>query len=207
MTIIQEQLDFIRSPRAVVRRLASDPRAAFVGCRNLLATAVLYEIAILLWAFGSDGVTLPAFLRIPEEQYYFYELIFLIPMFLCTWLLAAGIAYLLSTALGGAGTYDALLGGFGLTMAVSAYLTLIPDYLQGVLWTTGWVPFAEYQEITGRGPLLIVVWAYMLAYVLAHLILYAVTVRHTQGLSRSRAAFVALVSYLGSFAVWITFVR
>ncbi|OGO72840.1 MAG: hypothetical protein A2Z49_05735 [Chloroflexi bacterium RBG_19FT_COMBO_56_12] len=207
MTIIQDQLDFIKSPNTVVKRLATDPRAAFVGLRNVLAIAVLYEIAILLWAFGADSLTLPALLRIPEQQYYFYELVFLIPLFLFTWLLASGIAYLMFKAMGGSGSFDAILGGFGLTMAVSAYFTLIPDYVQGVLWTTGWVPFPEYQELTGRGILLIVVWAYLLAYVLAHLLLYSVTVQHTQGLNRTRSAFVAFVSFIGSFAVWITFVR
>jgi hypothetical protein len=205
--IFREQLDYLRTPVEYVQRLASDPHAALVGLRHVLAIAVLYELAILLWAFGADGVTLPPFLRIPEQQYYFVELIFLIPLFILTWLLAAGIAYLLSKALGGNGSFDALLGGFGLAMAVSAYFTLIPDYLQGILWTTGWVPFAEYQEITGRGVLLLIVWVYMLAYVLSHVILYALTVRHTQGLSRSRAVVVGLMAFLGSFAVWITYAR
>jgi len=207
MTVLRDQVGFIRSPSAFVRRLATDPRAAFIGFRNVLAIAILYEGVYLLWAFGADGVTLPPFLRIPEEQYYFYELVFHIPLTLFTWLLASGIAYVTSKALGGSGPFDAILGGFGLTMAVSAYFTLIPDYVQGILWTTGWVPFSEYQELTGKGILLVIVWAYMLAYVFAHLFLYSITVQHTQGLSRIRSASVALLSFLGSFAVWITIAR
>jgi hypothetical protein len=207
MTNVRDQLDFVGSPSAFVQQLATDPRAVFVGFRNVLAVAVLYEIAILLWAIGADGVTLPPLLRIPEEQYYSYELVFLIPLFLITWLLASAIAYVMSKALRGRGSFDAILGGFGLTMAVSTYFTLIPDLIQGILWTTGWVPFTQYQELTGRGILLVIVWAYMLAYVLAHLFLYSITIRHTQGLSTIRAASVALVSFFGSFAVWITFVR
>jgi hypothetical protein len=152
----------------------------------VLLAAILYEIVILLWAFGADGVTLPPFLRIPEEQYYFYELIFMIPMYFVTWLLASGIAYVMSMALGGRGPFDAILGGFGLTLAVSTYISLIPDFIQGILWTTGWVSFAEYHELTSGG---------------------IITVRRTQGLSRFRSALVALVSFLGSFAIWITIVR
>lgn len=207
MNIIQDQLAFIRAPGSFARRLVADRKAIWVGLRNVLAIAVLYEVASLLWALGADGVTLPEWLRLPEDQYYFYELAFLIPLFVVTWLLASGIAYVLSRALGGSGPFDAVLGGFGLAMAVSAYFTLIPDLVQGVLWTTGWVPFDEYHEITGKGVLLAVVWAYMLAYTLAHLVLYGVTVRHTQGLSRTRSAIVAIVSYVGSFAIWITFAR
>ena len=207
MKIFQDQLEFIRSPRGFISRLSTDNRAAFVGLRNVLIIAIMYEIAILLWALGADGVTLPAFLRIPEEWYYFYELIFLIPLFILTWLLASSIAYILSKVFGGSGSYDVLLGGFGLTMAVSAYFTLIPDYIQGILWTTGWIPFSEYQVLTGKGILLVIVWAYMLAYTLSHIALYAITVHNSQKISKSKATVVAFVSFLGSFAVWITFAR
>lgn len=207
MTIIRDQFAFVRSPKRFARNLTTDPKAVQTGFRNVLAVAILYEGAILLWALGADGVTLPAFLRIPEEQYYFYELVFLIPLFFLTWLLAASIAYVASKALGGRGSFDPLLGGFGVAIAISAYFTLIPDYIQGVLWTSGWVPFREYQELTGSGILHVIVWAYMLAYTLCHLILYGITVSQTQNLSRTRSAVVALVSFLGSFAVWITFAR
>lgn len=127
MLIIKDQLNFIRSPNAVLQRLAGDPNAAQVGFKNILGIALLYEFAILLWAFGAEGITLPSFLRLPEDQYYFYELIFLIPLFICTWLLASGIANLTSKLLGGKGNFVTVLGGFGLSIAVSSYFTLIPD--------------------------------------------------------------------------------
>lgn len=207
MKIFRDQLNFVKSPSTFVKQLTVDPRAMLIGFRNVIAIAILYEIAILLWALGSEGVTLPTFLRIPEEQYYFYELIFLIPMFIVYWLLASGIAYTMSKALRGNGSFDAILGGFGVSMAVSFYFSLIPDYIQGILWTTGLIPFDQYLEITSKGILLVIVWTYLLAWVLAHLIFYSITLYHTQGLNRARSALVALVSFLGSFVVWITIVR
>jgi len=207
MIIFQDQLNFVKSPSAFVKRLTADPRAMMIGFRNVVAIAILYEIAILLWALGSEGVTLPSFIKIPEEKYYFYELIFLIPMFIVTWLLSSGIAYVISKALKGNGSYDAILGGFGVSMAISFYFSLIPDYIQGILWTTGWVPFDEYLEITSKGIPLAIVWTYLLAWFLAHLIFYSITIYHTQGLSRICSALVAFVSFLGSFSVWITIVR
>ena len=207
MMIFREQLKFVRSPIAFVKQLATNPDALKIGFRNVLAMAFLYEIAILLWALGSDGVTLPTFLKIPDEQYYFYELIFLIPMFIVTWLLASGLAYVISTALGGDGSFDAILGGFGVGMAVSFYFSLIPDLIQGILWTTGLVPFHEYLEITSKGIPAAIVWTYLAGWLFAHLIFYSITIIHTQNLSKSRATFTALVSFLGSFGVWITIVR
>jgi hypothetical protein len=207
MGIIREQIVFIRSPKLFLQNLERHPRAAFVGLKHVVVISVLYEIAILLWAFGADTVTMPVFLKIPEMYYYFYELIFLIPVFIFTWLLAAAVAYILSKAFGGVGTYDSLLCGFGLAMAVSAYFTLIPDYVQGVLWTTGWVPFDVYQELTGKGPLLFIVWAYMAAYTLAHLYFYTVTIHRTQKLPVTWSIMTALISYFCSFTVWITYMR
>ena len=207
MSIFKNQAAFIKSPGSYLKRLASDSRAVGVGFRNVFTISLLYEGAILLWAFGAEDVTLPAFLRIPEQQYYFYELIFLIPLFIVTWLLASSTAYILSRALGGTGSCDALLGGVGLTMAVSAYFTLIPDYIQGILWTTGLVPFYEYLEITGQGILLIIVWAYMFMYTLSHIVLYSMTVHYTQGLAKLKSCIIGTVSFVVSFAVWITFVR
>jgi hypothetical protein len=122
-------------------------------------------------------------------------------------LLAGGIAYVLSKALGGNGSYDTILGGFGIAALVSAYFTLIPDFIQGVLWTTGWVPFAEYQQATSRGLLLVLVWGYMLAYLISYLVLYTVTIRYSQNLSKLKSAIVATISFFASAGVFITIVR
>jgi len=157
MGILSEQLQLVRSPRAAITRLAIDPQSAFIGLRHVLILAVLYEVAIALWAFGDATPTLPAFLKIPDERYYVYELTFIMPMILTAWLLSGGIAHLASKALGGNGSYDAILGGFGIATLVSTYFTLIPDFVQGALWTMGWVPFASYQEATSHGLLLVMV--------------------------------------------------
>ena len=92
MAIIGEQLQLIRSPRAAITKLANHPRAAFVGFRHVLVLAILYELAIFLWALGGATPTMPAFLRIPDDSYYYYQLIFMIPMILVVWLVAGAIA-------------------------------------------------------------------------------------------------------------------
>lgn len=207
MPIIREQLELIRSPKDAIARLASDPRGALIGFRHVFLLAVLYELAIALWALGDAIPTIPAFLKIPDEQYYYYELIFMIPMILIIWLLAGAIAYVLSKALGGNGSFDTILGGFGIATLISTYFTLVPDFIQGVLWTTGLVPFAEYQEATSQGYLLILVWSYLLAYNLSHLILYAVTIHYSQNLSKLKSALVAAISFFCSTGVFITIVR
>ena len=207
MAIFREQLQLIRSPKTAITRLANDPRAAFVGFKHIFLYAVLYEFVTVLWAFGDARPTMPAFLKIPDDQYYYYQLTFEIPMILTAWLLAGSIAYMLSKALGGKGSYDTILGGFGIAAFVSAYFVLIPDFIQGVLWSTGWVPFSEYQEITSRGPLAVLVWGYILAYNVSYLILYTITIRYSQNLSKLKSAFVATISFYCPVAIFITITR
>lgn len=152
---------------------------------------------------------MPAFLRIPQDQYYYYyyELIFLVPMFLIVWLLGGGIAYPLSKALGGEDSYHTILGGFGIAALVSAYFTLVPDFIQGVLWTTGRVPFAEYQQATSGGLLAAMVWGYMPAYLISYLVSYAVTIRYSQNFGTLKSVMVATISFFSSAGIFITIVR
>jgi len=103
MTILSEQLELIRSPQSTIAKLATDPRAVFLGFKHVLVFAVLYEFVTALWAFGGATPTIPAFLKIPDDQYCYYQLIFEIPMIVIVWLLAGSIAYVLSKALGGEG--------------------------------------------------------------------------------------------------------
>ena len=92
MAILKEQLELIRSPKTTITRLTSNPRAVFVGFKHIFILAVLYELAFLLWALGGATVTMPGFLKIPEDRYYFYELIFAIPVFFVVWIVAGGAA-------------------------------------------------------------------------------------------------------------------
>lgn len=205
--LFRSQIQFVRSPSAFLDRLEGDPRAVSIGFRQVLLLAILWEIAILLWAFGGATVTMPAFLKIPEDQYYFYQLVFFIPMFFVAWLLASATAYVLSRSLGGTGSFDAILTGFGLAAPVSGYFALIPDLIQGLLWSTNLVSFADYQELTSHGFLASLVWAYMLAYVAAYLYFYTATIRHSQRLGAARAFIAALAAYAVSAGIFIVIAR
>lgn len=207
MNIIHEQLQLVRHPGNVIERVARNPRAAFLGFKHILFLAVLWELALVLWVLGGATITMPAFLKIPDDQYYEYQLIFFIPMFFVTWLLASSIAYVIAKWIGGSGSFDAILGGFGMSAAVSGYCALIPDYIQGLLWTTGWIPFTEYQELTSHGPLAVLVVAYLAAYSIAHLVLYSITIHYSQNLSKSKSVSVATIAYFVSILFFMIIAR
>jgi len=207
MSFIRYQLDLVRSPKETIERLTREPGSALVGFKNILLAACLYDFSMVLWWMGNAKVTAPPFLRIPSEQYYFYEIFFFIPVFIAAWLLAAGIIYLLAKASGSTGSYDALLGCLGVAVAVCAYITLIPDLFQGFLFSTGLVPQDQYVAVTGRGFPLVVVLAYMLGYLVSNIISFAAITHYTQGLSKFRSAVWGLLGFAGFFALFFTYIR
>lgn len=207
MTFINEQLRFVRSLRIVIASLADNPRAAFVGFAHILFLVVLWEIAVLLWAPGGATVTMPAFLKIPVEQYYFYQLILLIPMFVVTRVLASGTAYVFSRAFGGNGFFDAILGGFGVTAPFAGYFALVPDYVQGILRTIGWLPLTDYRELTSNAFPTVLVWSYLLACNFVYLLLYSMTIHLSQNLSRTNSVLVGATACIVSSFFFVVIVR
>lgn len=208
MSFVHYQARFVRSPRETIVRLRTRPDSVLIGFKNVSLAACLYEVAILLWLFGEAEVTAPPFLRIPDAQYYSYEVIFFVPVFVGTWLLAAGIIYLLSKALGGTGDFDSLLGSLGVGVAVCAYFTMIPDLIQGVLFSTGWMPQDQYLALTGQGVWAVVVWAYLIGYLVSNVAAFTLSTYYTtQGLSKLKSALVGVVSFAGYFALFLTFIR
>lgn len=188
--------------------MSTNPNPVQFGFKYLIIGALIYAGAIALWAFGANTVTLPAFLKIPEDKYYCYELIFLIPVFLLTWLLASAIAYVLVKSFGGKGeAYNVILAGFGISISVSIYPASIPDYIQGILWVSDIVPFDEYMRITSQGIWPSIVWTYILAYSFMHVFFYSMTIHHTQGINKVRSVIIGTLSYILSFVVWITYIR
>lgn len=207
MRFLKYQWYFIQSPAKAIAALAAEDSPLSIGFKNILLTACLYDLAILLWLIGDAGVIAPPFLAIPAEQYYVYEVFFFIPVFIATWLLGAGIIYLVAVLLGKAGRFDVLLASLGVGISVCAYFTMIPDLIQGVLFSTGMVSQAVYLEKTGQGILMVIVWAYLLGYLGTNIASFAASARHVMGLPCWKAVLVGLAGFLGYFALFFTVIR
>lgn len=207
MSFVRYQVGFIRSPMETIARVSARSDSALIGFKNILLAACLYEVAILLWLVGGARVTAPAFLRIPDEHYYSYEVIFFIPVFVGAWLMAAGIIYLLSKVLGSSGGFDSLLGSLGIAIAVCAYFTLLPDLIQGVLFSTRWIPQEQYLALTGRGVWVVVVWVYLTGYLFSNIAAFILSTYCTQALSKSKSILLGVLGFAGYFAMIFTFIR
>jgi hypothetical protein len=51
---------------------------------------VLYTLTVTGFAATHADISSPAWIAIPRESYYFWEIFFAIPVYLAAWILAAG---------------------------------------------------------------------------------------------------------------------
>jgi hypothetical protein len=77
----------------------------------------------LVYVFLTIGGGAPSaftpFLAIPKELYYYYNQFFLAPSMFMGWILAAGVAQLLSRPFSGKGRFEDMLSVFGFGMRLN----------------------------------------------------------------------------------------
>jgi len=121
-------LDLVRSPRAGLALLARRG-SPFPGLAPVLALGALYAaFSRLLHAGGhAPKVTL---VPIPKEQYYLWQSLFIVPLFVALWLIYGLVAHALSRLAGGRASLGASLAVLGVAYAVPlACLFVIPDLI------------------------------------------------------------------------------
>jgi hypothetical protein len=123
---------------------AVGPGRRWRGTVAMLALAGGYTLAVSLLAQqGATPVPSP-FLRIPDETYYWWSMVFIGPVLLAGWLLAAAMVQLWGRTVGGIGAFEDLASVLGLVIAGASLATLLPDLVMGTLgiyggtWTTTW---------------------------------------------------------------------
>lgn len=97
----------IFQPRRTFDDLMADERRLRFGFIAVLISATFYTLVyVFLSMAGGAPSSFTPWLAIPKEVYYQYDRFILAPsMFLC-WILAAGVAQLLSRAFSGKGTFE-----------------------------------------------------------------------------------------------------
>jgi hypothetical protein len=123
-------------PRRTFKAISSGPRPLAAGLKAHLAVGVLYALAAAGLAVSGALVTAPPVLQIIPENYYFWEMIFALPVFVLAWLLA-GLLSGLATMGRSRGLFKGYLSSLGLALAVPALLAWIPQAVLAVLFLLG----------------------------------------------------------------------
>jgi hypothetical protein len=83
----------------------------------------------------------PAWLKLSSENYYFWEIIFTVPVFVLDWILAAGLVLWLSRGgkKKGSGTFEDTLSTLGFAIAIPLFIAWIPQAAGATLLLMGMV--------------------------------------------------------------------
>ncbi len=193
-------------PRRTFKAVSSGPRPLAAGLKIVLVVGALYALAAIGLAVSGALVTAPPMLKIVPENYYFWEMIFALPVFVLAWL-AAGSAAGLAGRGRASGPFKGFLSSLGLALAVPMLLAWIPQAALAVLLLLGrkqeevmeWTAHPGIvQTISLACPLLAVAWMFFLS---------ASAARSTRGLGPLHAAAVGLVATLVFLAALLVFIR
>jgi Yip1 domain len=200
---------FIRHPTRTCAQLLGDPARLRYGFLAVLTVGLGYAVTIagISWSGGTPNP--PPWVAIPPAEYFKWEALFVAPLTVLCWVLAGGVMHLLSKPFGGRGTYDDTLALLGFAVALATFIPLIPDAIRALLTSVGVVNRAAWEASVNQPGTadFWFLWAYMIAYVLALLCLFPVSVAWSQRLRSWPAIAVGITGAMVYQGVYFIFIR
>ncbi len=186
--------------------LSSDPKRFRKGVRATLALGFFYILSAALLGSGGALVPAPALLPLSPQNYYFYQMIFVLPFLAVLWLLSSTFSHGLSKILDGRGGWKTTASGLAFAFAIPALMVWIPPVVFGVLLHTG-MPQPEFMELFSRpGWLQTGGWIYHGLAAAWMVYLSAAALRAGHGFSRLKAGLAGLLTsafYVAGFLIII----
>lgn len=171
--------------------------------------AVLYTfVYIFLWTGGGAPSSFTPWLAVPKEVYYYYNEFWLAPSIFGCWILAAGVAHLLSRLFSGKGSFEDTLSVFGFGITIATLFALLHDFTDSFLGAIG-VPDLRWYEVQLNSPTIwrtILLTLYTIALIM-QVVLLAKGVGAAQRIKRGPAIFVGIVAFFVYQGVFFIFNR
>lgn len=197
----------IIKPRATFRTLLADPKQVSKSFKAVLFIGILYTITVAGFAVSGALISAPAFINLPPENYYFWEMFFAAPVGFMAWIVAAGFGHLLSRWGKGTGTFEGTLAALGFAVAVPQLVTWIPETVLAIFLLLG-TKQEEFMERTAQpGFWQTFVIAYQAAAILWLLVLVITAVIVSQKMRWRRTLLVGLLTTVIFMAVMFIFIR
>lgn len=194
-------------PGRTFDRLGQDPNRFRKGVRVTLAAGFLYAASSALLGSGGALVTGPAIIPFSPQNYYFYQMIFALPLLAILWLLSSTWAYGLSRIFGGRGDWKTTASALAFSFAIPCLMVWIPPTVFGALLHAG-MPQTEFMDLFSRpGWLQSAGWAYHGLAAAWMVYLSAAALRAGHGFSRLKAALAAVLTSAFFLAGFLVFIR
>jgi hypothetical protein len=134
------------SPRRTFNRLLTDDRKLKFGLLAISINAFLYTfVYIFLTAGGGAPSAFEPWLAVPKDVYYYYNQFWLAPSMFGCWILAAGVAHLLSRLFSGKGNFEDTLSVFGFGITIATFFSLLHDLTDAFLGAIGLLDLRWYE--------------------------------------------------------------
>jgi hypothetical protein len=202
-------LGVIIRPRRTFDALISDSRRLKFGLLALSINAALYTLVyVFLSAGGGAPSSFTPWLAIPAEVYYYYNQFFLVPSMFACWILAAGVAQLLSRPFSGKGSFEDNLSVLGFAISISSLASLLHDLPDTFLGAIGILNLREY-EVALNSPTIwrTILWILYGLYIILFLVLFPKGVGAAQRIRRGPAILVGVLAFLVYQGVFVIFNR
>lgn len=136
-------------PNRAFAALQSDPKRASKGFRAVFIPGFLFAVTAGLLAFGGALVAAPPLLPLAGVNYYFYQMIFALPVFLLGWVLTAAFARAFGRWRGGTSSFKGTLAALGFAFGVPALAAWIPQAVFAALTLLG-MGQDEFMDLTAQ---------------------------------------------------------
>jgi hypothetical protein len=196
-------------PRRTFDALMADPRRLRFGLLAMAINAVLYTfVYIFLTIGGGAPSTLTPLLSIPKDVYYRYDRFILAPSMFGAWILAGGVAHLLSKLFSGKGSFDDTLSAFGFAIGIPSLFSLLHDLPDSFLGAVGLLDLKWY-EVALNSPTIwrAILWTLYGLSFLFFFLLFPKAVDASQRLKPAPAILVGVLGYLLYQFVFLIFNR
>lgn len=194
-------------PRRTFDLLLADERRLKFGFIAISINALVYTLVyIFLTIAGGAPSSFDPWLAVPKDVYYSYNRFWLAPSMFGCWILAAGVAHLLSRLFSGKGSFEDTLSVFGFGITIATFFAALHDLTDSFLGAIGLLDLRWY-EVALNSP---TIWrAILLTLYSIGLILLGVLsikgVGAAQRLKRGPAIFIGIVAaivYQGVFFIF-----
>lgn len=147
---LKDMFRSILRPHKTFDQLVKDKNSLRYGACIILIIGFLYTITVIMLAASNAKIITPAWINIPAEKYYFWEIFFALPIFAMGWIFASSLIYLTGKVFIGQGSFDSTLAVMGFAFALPCLLTWIPETIGSILFATGLLTQKEWLGIIAR---------------------------------------------------------
>jgi hypothetical protein len=202
-------LSTLLRPRRTFDALMKDPRRLSFGALALTICAVLYTFVYIFLSIGGGApLGFKPFLAIPTDVYYRFNVWILFPSMFGCWILAAGVAHLLSKPFGGRGTFDDTLSTLGFSISIACLASLLHDLPSSVLGAVGLLDLRWYDVALNSATIWrTVLWIFYGLYLVLFLVLFPKAVGASQRIRGGPAILIGVLSFIVYQGVFIIFNR